>query len=218
MKARLYIALLSCIIAISSCKEDEYVYPSVFTEFVDIKTDASGKLAYINIDDGSTFQIKDRSGIEGFTPDSTYRSLSIYEILDESNGANLVRLYSCQFVISVVPTTEDKFTKGIKTDPLDIDRIWRSGNYINMVLDIMAKDKSHTLNFVDNGMTENSDGSKTLNITIYHDQRNDYEAFTKKAYVSIPLWPYKDIMKEGDKVTININTYKEGNTTREFYY
>ena len=218
MKARLYIALLSCIIAISSCKEDEYVYPSVFTEFVDIKTDASGKLAYINIDDGSTFQIKDRSGIEGFTPDSTYRSLSIYEILDESNGANLVRLYSCQFVISVVPTTEDKFTKGIKTDPLDIQSVWKSGNYINLILLPMAKEKSHIFHFIDEGISNNGDGSRTLHLTLYHNQNGDYEAFTRKSYLSIPLWAYEGQLTQGDKVMLRINTYEKGFVSYEFTY
>ena len=87
-----------------------------------------------------------------------------------------------------------------------------------MVLDIMAKDKTHVLNFVDNGITNNADGSKTLDITVYHDQNGDYEAYTKKAYASIPLWPYRGILVEGNRIIVHINTFKEGNTTREFHY
>lgn len=127
-------------------------------------------------------------------------------------------LYSCQFVISAIPSTEDKFTDGIKTDPLDIERIWRSGDYINMVLDVKAKDKTHIINFIDYGINENPDGSSTLSITLYHNQNGDYEAFTKKAYASVPLWPYKEKLKQGDKIEITVNTYKEGITKREFNY
>lgn len=218
MKTGSYIIIASCILSFSSCKKDEYVYPSVLTEFADIKTDNHGKLSYINSDNGNIYQIKDRSGLEGFTPDSIYRTLSIFEPLTDESENMAATLYSCQFVISIIPTTEDKFPHGIKTDPLDIDRIWRSGNYVNMVLDIMAKDKSHILNFVDNGITNNNDGTKSFNITVYHDQNGDYEAFTKKAYASVPLWQYHDIIKEGDKIIIHINTYKEGKTIREFCY
>lgn len=218
MKTKTYISLLSCIMLVSSCKKDEYVYPDVLTEFVDMETDNSGRLSYINRDNGDEYLINKRSGLDGFTPDSTYRALSVFEPSENNDGNATATLYSCQFVISVIPSAEDRFPKGIKTDPLDIDRIWQSGNYINMVLNIMAKDKPHALNFVDNGITNNRDGSRTLDITIYHDQNNDYEAYTKKAYASVPLWPYEDALTKGDKITIHINTYKEGNTTREFHY
>lgn len=218
MRKGFYIIILVCIVAFSSCKKDEYVYPSVLTELVDIKTNSSGKLSYIQSDNGDMYQIMERSGLEGFTPDSTYRALSIFEPGECNNDVFTAKVYSCQFVISVIPSPADKFDKGIKTDPLDIDRIWNSGNYINMVLDIMAKDKTHVLNFVDNGITNNADGSKTLDITVYHDQNGDYEAYTKKAYASIPLWPYREVLAEGDRIIVHINTFKEGNTTREFHY
>lgn len=218
MRIKQYIIFLCSLLAASSCKEDEYVYPSVLTELVDIETDSSGKLSYINTDSGKAYQINERSGLEGFTPDSVYRTLSIFEPMGTENNDVSAKLYSCQFVISAIPSPEEAFKDGIKTDPLDIDRIWRSGNYVNMILDIMAKDKTHILNFIYNGIEPNEEGANTLTITIYHNQNGDYEAFTKKAYASVPLWPYKDKLSEGDKIKIVINTYKEGETTREFKY
>lgn len=218
MRIKHYILFLCCISAFTACKDEEYVYPSVLTEMVDIKTDSSGKLSFIDTDYGSSYKINERSGLEGFTPDSVYRTLSIFGTLDsESNGISAT-LYSCLFVISVIPSTEDKFKDGIKTDPLDIERIWRSGDYINMVLDVKAKDKTHIINFIDYGINENPDGSSTLSITLYHNQNGDYEAFTKKAYASVPLWPYKQKLKQGNKIEITVNTYKEGITKREFNY
>lgn len=218
MKVKLYILFLCCVLTVVGCKDDEYVYPNVLTEMVDIRTDSSGKLSYLNTDTGKSYQINERSGLEGFTPDSIYRTLSIFEPISDETKDLSATLYSCQFVISVVPVAEETFKDGIKTDPLDIDRIWRSGKYINMVLDVMGKDKTHILNFVDKGIRNNDDGSKTLAITVFHSQNGDYEAFTRKAYASIPLWPYEDKLSNGDKVEITINTYKEGITTREFNY
>lgn len=218
MKIKLYILFLCCVLTAVGCKDDEYVYPNVLTEFVEIKTNSSGRLSYIDTDTGKSYSINERSGINGFTPDSIYRALSIFEPLSDENRDLCATLYSCQFVISVVPTPEEEFKDGIKTDPLDIDRIWRSGKYINMVLDVMGKDKTHVLNFVDKGIKNNADGSKTLAITIFHSQNGDYEAFTRKAYASIPLWSYEDKLSDDDKVEVTINTYKEGITTREFNY
>lgn len=207
MKHRLNIILLLCIILMGGCKEEEYVYPNVLTEFADIKSNSSGKLSEIISDNGSKYTISERGGLEGFTPDSIYRTLSVFEP-DNNNNATL---YSCQLVLSMKPQPVDFFKNGIKTDPLDIQRIWRSGNYINMVLTIQGKDKPHAFHFVYNGI-ENG----LLSITIYHDQNNDYMAFGKDVYLSIPLWQYEESMKKGDKIRININTFKEGMTFREF--
>lgn len=218
MKGSAFLMFLSGIMTFSSCQDDEYVYPSVLTEFVDISTSPSGKLTYIHNDDGMVYKINERSGLEGFTPDSIYRAISIFEPESDKEKVNCATMYSCQFVISAIPIPEESLNYGIKTDPLDIDRIWRSGKYINLILDIMAKNKAHRLNFIMNGVSENNDGSKTLNLTIYHDCNGDYEAYTKKAYASIPLWPYEDILSDGDKIILHINTYKEGMTIREFNY
>ena len=56
MRIKQYIIFLGCLLAASSCKEDEYVYPSVLTEMVDIKTDSSGKLSFISTDNGKAYQ------------------------------------------------------------------------------------------------------------------------------------------------------------------
>lgn len=200
---------LLCILLTSGCKEDEYVYPSVLTEFTDIRSDKSGKLSEIISDNGNKYIINERTGLEGFTPDSVYRTLSIFEP-GESNKATL---YSCQFVFSMKPQPADFFKNGIKTDPLDIQRIWQSGNYINMVLTIQGKDKPHGFHFVEEGISDN-----TLSITIYHDQNGDYKAFGKDVYISIPLWQYDGILNKGDKIKVNINTFKEGMTFREFEF
>lgn len=209
MKVLINTLILLCILLTSGCKEDEYVYPSVLTEFTDIRSDKYGKLAEIISDNGAKYVINERSGLEGFTPDSIYRTLSIFEP-EENNKATL---YSCQLVFSAKPQPKEFFKKGIKTDPLDIQRIWHSGDYINMVLTVQGKDKPHGFHFVEKGIESN-----TLSITVYHDQNGDYKAFGKDAYMSLPLWQYKNILNKGDKIKIEINTFKEGMTSREFEF
>lgn len=207
--------LLFCMMFIASCKEEEYVYPSVLTEFVDIQTNGNGKLNNIITDNGKSYYIRQRSDLEGFTADSIYRTLSVY--LPE-NGSEYATLYSCQFVLSMKPTPRQDFKTEIKTDPLDIERIWQSGKYINMVLTVQAKDKGHGFNFIEEGIEENSDGSKTLSITLFHNQNDDYKAFSRNVYLSVPLWAYNGLLHNGDKVEIRINTFEEGVTSRIFEF
>ena len=47
---------------------------------------------------------------------------------------------------------------------------------------------------------------------------DDYEAFTKQVYLSVPLKNYLQLLRKGDKIRFNLNTYKEGETYREFDY
>ena len=70
---------LLCILLLGACKEDEYVYPNVITTFIDAATDESGTLQKLITDKGESLQILNREGLDGLTPDSIYRSVSIYE-------------------------------------------------------------------------------------------------------------------------------------------
>ncbi len=208
MKIKAITIILLCITTFSACKE-EFVYPNLITEFIDIKTNSSGRLSELISDNGRQYSITERSGLDGFTPDSIYRTLSMFEYEENNN----VKLYSCLPVLAMIPQPVEFFKGQIKTDPLDIQRIWRSGNYINMILSIQGKDKPHAFHFVDEGIKDNK-----LTLTIYHDQMDDYKAFKKDVHISIPLWPYEGKLNKGDKVKVKINTFKEGNTFREFEY
>lgn len=207
MKRKIYLIYLLCIILLGGCKEDEYVYPSVLTELVDIRSNSSGRLSEIISDNGNVYTINERNGLEGFVPDSIYRTLSIFEPDSYSNAT----LYSCQLVLSMKPEKPEYFKDGMKTDPLDIQRIWQSGKYINMVLVIQGKDKPHGFHFMEEGIDNN-----ILTLTLYHDQNNDYKAFGKEVYISIPLWQYEDVLDDKSQIKININTFKEGMTSRIF--
>lgn len=216
----LLLSTFFCLLFLGACKEDEYVYPNVISTFIDVTTDTSGTLQDLITDKGETLQILNREGLDGLTPDSTYRTVSIYEPKEtDTQGNATALLYSCQLIIAVKPVTANKLPDGIaKTDPLDIQSVWKSGNYLNLILLPMAKEKSHIFHFIEDGITDNEDGSRTLHLTLYHNQNGDYEAFTRKSYLSIPLWAYEGRLAQGDQVILCINTYEKGFVSYEFTY
>lgn len=209
-----YIFLTVFLLSNEGCQEDDYVYPDVLTEFTEVQTNDEGVLTYLLTDQGDKYQILEREGLDGLTPDSIYRTLCVYQITDVEKET--VQLYSAQKVLSMLPKPASAFSDGIRTDPLDIQSIWLSGKYLNMVLLPMAKDKSHIFHFEENSLTQDNEGRTQLELTLYHDQNGDYEAFTRKTYLSIPLWGYGNKLDTGDRIVLHIQTYEEGNTTREF--
>lgn len=200
-----------------ACSDDDYVYPNVLTEMIDLKTDNTGTGRYLITDEGTEWNIQARTGLGGLVPDTTYRTVTMYAPLTV-NGATEkeAMLYNTQLVLSPIPLPEAKF-KEIKTDPVAIQSIWRGGNYLNMILQVMAKDRQHGYHFIENKL-ENRNGEQTLYLTLYHDRNNDIEGFDRKVYLSVPLWAYAHILRKGDKIVFNINTYKEGMTSRTFTY
>ena len=203
-------------VGLQSCKDDEYVYPEVLTEFIGLQTDASGTGCELVSDKGQTLRIQPRDGLVGLVADTLYRTVSVYSVIGD-DGTTQAKLYSCSRVLSLLPVPSNTFKGGVKTDPVDIQSLWRSGNYLNMVLLVQVKQEKHTYHFIDEGITE-ADGVRTLHLRLYHDSNGDYAAFTHRTYLSVPLWGYADRLRAGDKVRFALNTDKEGETYREFDY
>lgn len=222
---RLFIILL-CMLSLGACKE-EYTYPNVFTELAEVQTDASGGLKVLTTDRGAAFTVGNFASTTKFTPDSLYRMLTVFEPIP--GQVNTLFVHSARPVFSELPKPADSFEDGIQTDPVDIQSIWRSGNYLNMILRIQTKDKPHKFHFVDQGIypyngqnnqdtPANEENKKVLELIFYHDRGDDFEAFTTKYCFSIPLYPYEGMMKKGDIVRLQLNTYKEGAIVREFEF
>ena len=215
---RLFYILL-CMLSLGACKE-EYSYPNVLTELTEVQTDAEGKMSTLITDRGESYAITQHTFKHTLVADTTYRMLTVYEPIE--GPTNQVLLYSSQLVFSKTPRPMSSFENGIKTDPVDIQSIWYSGNYLNMILLVQTKDKPHIFRFVDQGIHISDNpadkGKKVLDLTIYHDRKDDYEAFTSKYCFSIPLKTFNDKMQKGDLIRFHLNTYKEGIVTREFNF
>lgn len=222
---RLFFILL-CMLSMGACKED-YTYPNVFTELAEVETDANGKPQRLTIDNGESFTVREFSSLSKFVPDTLYRMLTVFEPIEGQTGQ--LHVHGAQPVFSEYPIPFKEFEDGIKTDPVDIQSIWRSGHYLNMVLLVQTKTEPHKFHFVDQGIfpydkDSNSEkpqvnpNKKVLELTFYHDRGEDYEAFTTKYCFSIPLKTYTDKLKKGDVIRLHLNTYKEGATIREFEF
>ena len=216
--------ILLCMLSLGACKED-YSYPNVLTELTEIQTDENGHLKVLTTDRGETFTVGKYVSTTQFTADSLYRMLTVFEPLEEHPNQLLVHV--AQPVFSEFPILVNQLEDGMKTDPVDIQSIWRAGNYLNMILHIQTKEKRHKFHFIDHGISpyethsstsQDNKGKQVLELTFYHDRGEDYEAFTSNYCFSIPLRPYEEKLKKGDIIRIHLNTYKEGFITREFKF
>lgn len=198
---------------LTACGEDEYVYPDLITEFSCLTTDAKGFGTQIITDEGKTWNLKEGNRPNKLTPDSTYRVVSRFAPIDDTYAT----AYSFWKAISPIPQPENMY-ETIHTDPVSIQSIWKSGNYLNLILQIKVKDKQHELSFIDHGIVTNEDGTQTLTLTLFHDRKDDVEGFDEKHYLSVPLWYYQENLKQGDHIVIHFNTYKEGMISRTYTY
>jgi len=213
-----YISFLCLLLA--ACKEETYVYPSVITEFIDLQTDATGTITHLIADDGEHYAVQPREGLDGLHADTLYRTVSVYQILNEQTDGNEPEaiLYSSRTVISPYPVKAAAWKDSIYTDPVDIQSIWRSGDYLNLILEVRRKDQTHAFYFIEDSISADASDIRTLNLQLFHNSNNDYEAFTEQAYLSVPLRRYRDTLHTGDKIRFRLNTYKEGETYRDFTY
>ena len=218
MTGRNYIyTFLLCLLTVA-CKEEEHVYPDVLTEFIDIQTDASGTVTHLLTDKGERYAVQPREGLDGLQADTIYRTVSAYRFVNETTDRTEpeVMLYSSQSVIAPYPDKLSEWEDSIYTDPVDIQSIWLSGNYLNLILDVRRKDRAHVFHFIEDSLAAESAGTRTLHLRLYHNSNNDYEAFTDQTCLSVPLRHYRDSLRAGDKIRFRLNTYKEGETYRNF--
>lgn len=217
MLLKLY-GILFAAMLLTACGEEEYVYPDLITEMSCLKTDAEGFGTQIITDDGTIWHLKKGNQPDSLTADSLYRVVSRFAPLTTSGEKQAeAKAYSFTSVIAPLPKLASEYP-AIKTDPVNIQSIWRSGDYLNMILPIMVKNQKHELSFVEKEITRNADGTQTLTLILFHDRKGDVEGFTQKYYLSVPLWHYQGILNKGDQIIFQLNTYKEGMTSRTFTY
>ena len=205
--------ILFAVVLLTACGEEEYVFPDLITEMSCLRTDSKGFGTQIITDEGTIWHLQEGSRPDSLTADSLYRVVSRFAPVADSEAV----AYSFWKVISPLPKPESEY-ESIHLDPVDIQSIWQSGDYLNMVLQVMVKDKEHELSFIDNGITSNANGTQTLHLTLYHHRKDDVEGFMQKHYLSVPLWHYQGKLNKGDIIVFELYTYKEGMTQRTFTY
>lgn len=151
-------------------------------------------------------------------PDSVYRALLYYDKTEATTDAaagngttakTIVRARSVRPVPVLSPVEAAK-VDAMRTDPVGFESLWMSKNksYINLSL-LLKSGKAegdealHALGVVSDGTTTDAAGSRTLHLTLYHDQGGVPEYYTVQQYVSIPT----QLLEEADTVEITLNTY-----------
>lgn len=176
-----------------SCKDDEYQYPAVKTDFVSVTTNKEGRADSLFDDNGDRFAIS--LSQNNLAKDSLYRCVATYRA-DEAG----IELYALRNIVSPDPL---KY-KQLKTDAVSTVRIWRGSGYINMVIKTLGQSKAHKWGLNEDGFTATADGGKRLSFTLYHDINGDYPAFTRETYVSFPLRGYASRLAKGDSIFVNV--------------
>lgn len=205
--------ILFAALFLTACGEDEYVFPNLITEMSCLKTDAEGFGTQIITDDGTVWNLQEGNRPDNLTADSLYRVVSRFAPISDSEA----EAYAFWKVISPLPKPEREY-HSTHTDPVTLQSIWRSGDYLNMVLQVMVKDQEHDLSFIENDPRIHANKKQTLMLTLYHDRKGDVEGFHQKFYLSVPLWHYKGTLNEGDTIVFQLNTHKEGMTQYTFTY
>lgn len=207
--------LLLCVLAACS-DDDDYHYPSVRLEFLTAHTDGSGTIKTVLTDDGKVLNVvEDASGID-FEGNSTVRLVSNYAAATSASGEQGVKLYASLKALSPVPQPEAKFENGIERDPVGVISIWMGLHYLNMILDVKAQNGTHSFHFVEKHV--NSEGTKcTVNLQLYH-KDEDVQAYSKRAYLSVPLKQYATDGVETVAVIFSLNTYSGEEKSYQFEY
>ena len=195
MKTRYLVVLIVFLsITLSSCGDEDYVYPPVKLEFLTAESGDDGNIKVLLKDDGERLSVKEDRTQTKIEANSTKRVISNYEQL----ATGEVRIYAMGNVVSPLPLPADAeaFKDGIKTDPAEILSIWMGRDYLNMVLQVKAQNGKHYFHFVEEKVFVNDLGDKCVSILLYHDKNGDVPAYTQRAYASIPLKQYADPYSE----------------------
>lgn len=189
--SRIFPALLGMLMLLTACGEDEYHYPSVRLEFLTAFSGTDGKLKSVLTDEGVSLPVAEDASNLTIDANSFIRIISNYAPMTAADGSEGVKLYAVASTISSMPQPPSKFEQGVKNDPVELQSIWMGIDYLNMVLGIKVQNGTHRLGFVEDEVSKDTEsGHTTVRLSLYHDSSNDVQAYTKRAYVSVPLWQY----------------------------
>ena len=197
-----------------ACGEEDYRYPDVKLEFLTATSNAQGTLTTIVTDDGQKHEvIKDGAGL-GLKKDTVVRIACNYEQTAEG-----VILYKAVRAVSPLPQAPDKFTEGISKDPADVLSIWMGWDYLNLMLEVKAQTGKQLFHFVEEEVETNRDnGTKSVRISLFHDEQEDVRAYTQRVYASIPLRHYCTEGIDLLHLTFSLLTYSGETKSYEFEY
>jgi len=184
-----FVVVLCCLSLVVACGKDVYHFPDASREFFTAYTASDSTIQAIELDNGAYFKVIENTSNRKGTPDSVYRFIGYYEVLDEG-----VKLYSANRTVSSLPVPLAEIDS-LCTDPLDMVSIWKSGRFLNMRLALKHGNGEHEFGFAEDSIRQMK-GQNHLWFSFQHFADGDMEAFTDFVYASIPLKAYLEKYKK----------------------
>lgn len=201
MKRTALCLLATTILLGTACSDDENPLPNIQTMLADMTPDANGQVGELTLDDGGVKTLA--KPLKGLKADSTYRIWAVYEV----QTPTCVSLIGCTPVLAAAPKVyaADK----VHTDALSVVSCWQGASYINLHIGIKGTNTGkHYFGFNRGELTDNGNGTRTLHITLLHDQHGDPAYYTTEMYLSMPLKPLAGMLRPStDSVSVSVNTF-----------
>jgi len=205
MKHKLIYTIIILLLALSACsKSDDYVYPSVLLDFMKATADSTGAVTTLTSDKGLVYHVVANISGVTFAKDTSQRIVTYYQIYKKATADSIgsVGVYSLLKIICSTPRIGNYVWS---KDPVTVQSIWRSGDYINLALGIKMQNGSHLMAFLQSGDTV-INNKHVITVKVSHNKNGDYEAYTKVTYLSIPLSSYETLYPSGFTLKVLIPT------------
>lgn len=186
---------------LSSCEKDEATWTNYEQELACLQTNSTGYIDRLLLDDGNTLYLTNTPA--PLRPDTTYRALTLFYRSDQ-------KAWLSDFVTVLAPPVLKYSEEKVKTDPLDVVALWKSGGYVNLRLALHgSNERAHLFGFHRYGLEHHKDGTQTMNVLLIHDQNKDPLYYTRETFLSLPYRTLIPVLKEGrDSVCLIIHTFK----------
>lgn len=205
-----YLLCLLTLVTITSCTQDSYekgegAYSQMMAELADAHVNSDKRVDYVDTDEGERLVLSKSASASFITKaDTTYRVSFYYKMVDgKAESLAMGR-------VSVLSPLSAKDIKAMKTDPVRIESMWvgKSKKYANLSLYLMtgttdSDSLKQVLGCRRDALVTNADGTRTLRLTLYHNQGGVPEYYSQRVYLSIPIQGMK-----ADSIWFTVNTYE----------
>lgn len=194
-------ALLAATLAAAGCAEDDTALAPYVQTLADVQTDDTGRPAQLLLDNGTERAVCNEAA--QLKADTTARAYVLYT--EQPDGEAWLASYATILAPQATVYPAEK----IVTDPLTLMACWKSGDYVNLHLAMKGTNgNAHYFGFNREETLTNPDGSRTLCVTLLHDQHDDPAYYTRETYLSLPLRPLAATLREGtDSLRLSVNTF-----------
>lgn len=195
------------LISETSCTQDAYEkgegdYSQMTAEMADGYTSSEKKVTRFVTDDGEELTVATPFTSKAMPKaDTVYRAVFYYNKTGQQAEVK---------GLNAVGVARPRLIDTLKTDPVHLESVWmgKSRRYINLSVYVMlgtTDDETAKQMFgcSRDTLVHNDDSTRTLRLTLFHDQNDVPQYYSQRTYLSIPT---EDM--DADSVELTVNTYK----------